>query len=58
MEGILFLVDDKNRKKFVQIDLEKYDGEYLQDLLDGLVAYSRKDEESVSFEDVLKELKF
>lgn len=58
MEGILFLVDDKNRKKFVQIDLEKYGGEYLQDLLAGLVAYSRKDEESVSFEDVLKELKF
>ncbi len=58
MDGILFLVDDKNRKKFVQIDLEKYGGEYLQDLLEGLVAYSRKDEESVSFEDVLKELKF
>jgi len=57
MEGILYLTDDKNNKKFVQIDIEKYGGEYLEDLIDGLVAESRKKEESVPFEDVIRELK-
>jgi len=57
MEGILYLTDDKNKKKFVQIDIEKYGGEYLEDLIDGLVAESRKKEESVPFEDVIRELK-
>jgi len=57
MDGILYLIDEQNKKKFVQIDLEKYGGEYLEDLIDGLVADSRKNEESVPFEDVMKELK-
>lgn len=57
MEGILYLTDEQNKKKFVQIDLEKYGGEYLQDLIDGLVAESRKNEESIPLEDVLKELR-
>ncbi len=57
MEGILYLTDEHNKKKFIQIDIEKYGGEYLQDLIDGLVAESRKNEESIPFEDVLKELK-
>ena len=53
MEGILYVTDSNNNKKFVQIDLEKYGGEYLEDLLDGLVAESRRDEESVSFDEVM-----
>ena len=57
MEGILYLTDDQNKKRFVQIDLDKYGGEYLQDLIDGLVAESRKNEESVPLEEVIKELK-
>ena len=57
MEGILYVTDSNNNKKFVQIDLEKYGGEYLEDLLDGLVAESRRDEESVSFDEVMDQLK-
>lgn len=57
MEGILYLTDDQNKKRFVQIDIDKYGGEYLEDLIDGLVAESRKGEESVPFDEVLKGLK-
>ena len=57
MEGILYLTDERNRRRFVQIDLDKYGGDYLQDLLDGLVAASRKDEESVPLEEALEQLR-
>jgi len=56
MEGILFLTDDKNKKRFIQIDLDIHGGEYLEDLIDGLIASSRKEEESIPFEEALKEL--
>jgi len=57
MEGIFFLTDDENKKRFVQIDIDMYGGEYLQDLLDGLIAESRKNEASVSFDEVIIDLK-
>ncbi len=57
MDGILYLSDENNRKRFIQIDVDKFDGEYLQDLIDGLVAESRKNEESIPFEEAIKELK-
>ena len=57
MDGILYLTDENNKKRFVQIDIDKYGGEYLQDFIDGLVAESRKNEESVPFEEVLEGLK-
>ena len=57
MEGIFYLSDEKNKRRFVQIDIDKYGGEYLQDLIDGLVAESRKNEESVPLEEVLEGLK-
>lgn len=57
MEGILYLTDENNKRKFVQIDIDKYGGEYLEDLIDGLVAESRKNEASVPLEDVLEDLK-
>lgn len=57
MEGILYLTDDQNRKRFVQIDLDKFGGEFLQDLIDGLVAESRKSEESIPFDEAMKQLK-
>ncbi|MEZ5048812.1 MAG: hypothetical protein R2766_04075 [Saprospiraceae bacterium] len=57
MDGILYLTDENNKKRFVQIDIDKYGGEYLQDLIDGLVAESRKNEESVPLEEVLEGLK-
>jgi len=57
MEGILYLTDQNNKRRFVQIDIDKYGGEYLQDLIDGLVAESRKNEESIPFAQALEELK-
>lgn len=57
MDGIYYLTDTANNKRYVQIDIDKYGGEYLQDLIDGLVAESRKQEESVPFEEVLDGLK-
>lgn len=53
MEGILYVTDDKNKKRYVQIDIDKYGGEYLQDLIDGLIADSRINEESVPIEEVM-----
>ena len=57
MEGILYLTDEANNKKYVQIDIEKYGEEYIEDLIDGLVANSRRNEESVPFEEVIEKLK-
>lgn len=56
MEGILYLTDEHNKRRFVQIDIDKYGGEYLDDLIDGLIAESRQNEESVSLEKAMKEL--
>ena len=59
MKGITFLEDTTHNKKLVQIDLAilKKDEEYLQDILDAIIAESRKDEKNISFEDVKKQLK-
>ena len=57
MDGILYLTDKNNKKRFVQIDIDKYGGEYLEDLIDGLIADSRKDEESIPFNEAMEELK-
>lgn len=57
MDGILYLTDDDNKKRFIQIDIEKFGEELIADLIDGLVAESRKDEESIPFDKVVKELK-
>ncbi len=57
MEGILYLTDENNKKRFIQIDIEKYGDEFLEDLIDGLVAESRKNEESIPFDQAMEELK-
>ncbi len=57
MEGIFYLTDEENKKKYVQIDIEKYGEEYIEDLIDGLVANSRRNEESVPFVEVMEKLK-
>ena len=57
MEGILYLTDENGKRRFVQIDLDRFDAEYIEDLLDGLVAESRKDEESVPLAEALAELR-
>ena len=59
MKGVRYITDSKNRKKSVVIDLktiEKYD-ENIEDLFDVIIAESRKDESSVSWDDVKKKLK-
>ena len=48
-------MDEKNEKRFVQIDLEKY-GALVEDILDRLAIESRKNEESIPMDEVLKEL--
>ena len=59
MKGINFITDENDRKTAVVIDLktiEKYDDQ-MEDLIDIIIAESRKDEESVPFEEAVKELK-
>lgn len=56
MEGIFYLTDEKNNKKYIQIDLDKH-GSIVEDILDSLTIESRKGEESYPIEDVLLELK-
>ena len=59
MKGITLIKDETHNKRFVQIDvdtLRKFE-ERVEDLLDVIIAESRKDEESVSWEQVKKGLK-
>jgi len=56
MEGILYVTDEDNKRKFIQIDLDKY-GALVEDILDSLTIESRKGEESYPVEEVYKELK-
>ena len=59
MKGVTYNTDDQNKKVAVQIDLkilEKFD-EDIEDLIDGIIAESRKDEERVPLNKVIKGLK-
>ncbi|MDZ4808406.1 MAG: hypothetical protein SGI96_09045 [Bacteroidota bacterium] len=59
MKGVTYVTDDQNRKVAVQIDLkilEKFD-EDIEDLIAGIIAESRKDEEKVPLHKVIKRLK-
>jgi hypothetical protein len=59
MKGVSFVTNEKNKKIAVQIDLkalEKYQ-EALEDLLDGVIAESRKTEEKTPLSTVIKNLK-
>lgn len=55
MKGVTFITDETHKKRFVQIDLDKY-GEIWEDFYDVLIAESRKDEPSKPLDEVLKEL--
>jgi hypothetical protein len=55
MDGILYLVDDSNKKRYVQNDLEKY-GEIWEDFHDLIVANNREKEPTITFEELEKEL--
>ena len=59
MKGVSFITDGKRRKKAVVIDLKtlaKYD-EQLEDLFDVIIAESRRDEPSISWDELKKRLK-
>ena len=59
MKGVSYIMDDQNHKQAVVIDmrtLENYSGE-LEDLLDGLIAENRKDDEKVPLKTVIENLK-
>jgi hypothetical protein len=59
MKGISYITDDRNKRQAVVIDLKtfKKHEEEIEDLLDVLIAESHKDEESIPFNKVVKELK-
>jgi len=56
MEGILYLRDENNKKRFVQIDWDKY-GSIMEDFIDGLAAQEAENDEYVSMEEFTSELK-
>jgi hypothetical protein len=59
MKGVKYVTDEKNNKVAVQIEmkvLEKYDEE-IEDLLDGIIAESKKDEVRVPLSKVISNLK-
>jgi hypothetical protein len=59
LKGVSYVTDSNNKKVAVQIDLkllQKYDEE-LEDLIDGIIAESRKDEKRVPLATVIRNLK-
>ncbi len=59
MKGINFITNNKNEKIAVQIDLKTIEKhhEAIEDLLDGIIAEARKDEEKIPLSKVIKNLK-
>jgi hypothetical protein len=59
MKGISYIIDDHDNKKSVIIDLKTIQDheEEVHDLIDALIAESRKDEESVDWDDAKAYLK-
>jgi hypothetical protein len=59
MKGVSFLMNEKNEKIAVQIDLKTINNfkEEIEDLLDGIVAESRKEEERVPLATVIKKMR-
>lgn len=51
MDGIIYLEDNNTKKKYVQIDLEKY-GDLWPDFLDIIIASARKNDKKIPFKDV------
>jgi len=56
MEGINYVLDDKNEKIAVQIDLTRY-GDIWEDFYDSLIAELRKGEEKIELEELIGNLK-
>ena len=59
MKGVTFITDETHNKRFVQIELEKLE-EYqhkIEDLLDVIIAESRKNDEEIGWEELKQQLK-
>lgn len=59
MKGVTILTDEKKKTKILQVDIRevaKNPGQF-EDLVDVLIAESRKNEKKVSWEDARKQLK-
>ncbi len=58
MKGVSYITDDKNRRKAVVIDIETIEKhpDQIEDLMDVIVAESRKDEPKRDWEEVKKNL--
>jgi hypothetical protein len=59
MKGVSYVTDQQNKKIAVQIELkllEKYDKQ-MEDLIDGIIAESRKDEQRIPLNEVIQGLK-
>jgi len=58
MKGVSFVTNEKNERIAVQIELKTLNKhqDAVEDLLDAIIAESRKDDEDVSWEDAKKEL--
>ena len=59
MKGISFVTNEKNEKIAVQIDIKTIakHPEEIEDLLDGIIAEMRKDEEKIPLSKVINNLK-
>jgi hypothetical protein len=59
MKGITFITDETHKKRFVQIDLERIEKDRMkvEELLDIIIAESRKDDEEVSWDEIKEQLK-
>ena len=55
MNGIRYIIDSEGNKTDVAIDLKEH-GQIVEDLLDSLLVKERKNEESMLFEDFIKQL--
>lgn len=56
MKGVQFVTDDRGKKTAVLIDLKEW-GEIWEDFYDILVSESRKNESTISWEDLKGEIK-
>jgi hypothetical protein len=55
MEGVRYLTDESGKRVAVQLDLEIY-GELLEDFFDVLTAEDRQDEETITLDELRKQL--
>lgn len=59
MKGVSFINDETHKRRYAQIDLKGiagYDTEAIEDLVDILITEARKNEKSIPWETVKKEL--